>query len=195
MATPSKAFDQLQDLPRRAIAQTFCKGNSMQCLTNPELISWLCDHSIPREPYENRPEQAFFLQFSAPRSREDMHDFLTAYYASVIGATESVVQLVEWIQSEPPGDRIFAIRRQHGDSRFFSDAPSHRFDATESKVAVELAATAAFGSLSTYVYSAPDRSTLYLWEGDIFDFWTDSREVYEFLLVLIQRSGLKQMGN
>jgi hypothetical protein len=72
------------------------------------------------------------------------------------------------------------------------DSPGHIFIPSENEIGVALFALSASFAWSSYVYSPHHRSTLYNWEGEVFDFWTDSAEVVSEMKLILKQFDLPE---
>ena len=154
---------------------TFSK-NTMRCVTDDEVSIWLGERAIPEAPYSGQHAPKFYCQFYPPSEHSHIDAFIRIYYARIISAQESLVHITDWaLYQDSEMMAIAGIRVLNDESRCLIDASGHRLSAEESEKGVSLLGlTTAFGWTS-YLYSSLNNSILYNWEGDIFDFWTDSK--------------------
>jgi hypothetical protein len=147
----------------------------MQCLTDKEVTHWLHDHSIPEDPYNVRSTHAGYIQFYPPKERESLDSFVRNYHSLMILDSSAMVHITDWsTYDEADMHKIMRMRSMYNENRWLIDAPGHLMTNDECEVSVTLfSLTACFG-WSSYLYCSNHRSTLLNWEGDIFDFWTDS---------------------
>ena len=69
---------------------------------------------------------------------------------------------------------IAEIRESRSERRSLIEAPGHELTPEEIELGVSLFSLSASFDWTAYLYSPLNRSTLYNWEGELFDFWTDS---------------------
>lgn len=160
----------------------------MNCVTESEIDEWLRERSIPKDPYRGDSEPAFYLQFHAPATHRRMDALVRHYYDQMIPESESLVHMTDWggyEQSEMVA--IAGIRSSCGEGRMLIDAPGHILTSGEKDMGISLFSLSASFAWSSYLYSPQHRSTLYNWEGELFDFWTNSEQAMsEMKLVLKQ---------
>jgi hypothetical protein len=87
---------------------------------------------------------------------------------------------------------ILGIRLAQGDARKLIEAPGHCLGSDESEPGIALFSLSASYAWSSYLYSPIHRSTLYNWEGEIFDYWTDSIEALEEMKLLLTQFDLEE---
>ena len=72
------------------------------------------------------------------------------------------------------------------------DSPGHIITPSEKKIGISLFALSASFAWSSYIYSPHHRSTLYNWEGEVFDYWTDSAEVVSEVKLILEQFDLSE---
>lgn len=151
----------------------------MQCLTDSEVSAWLARHEIPENPYKNRPTQAYYLQFRAPDQHRETDALARCYSEWIISESVRLVHIVDW-SHYTPSDMIAVagIRSSHTENRSLIEAPGHLIEPEEAEVGVSLFALSASFEWTAYLCTSQDRTTLLNWEGELFDFWTDSQEAF-----------------
>lgn len=70
------------------------------------------------------------------------------------------------------------------------EAPSHEIGTYEAELGISLFSLSSSFEWSAYLYSSVHRSTLYNWEGALFDFYTNSQETLELMRQIVQKFGL-----
>lgn len=119
--------------------------------------------------------------------------FTRHYYEQIIPASHTTVRMTDWSQYQPSEMiAILGIRSNANELRKLIEAPGHHLTPEESETGISLFSLSASFGWSSYLYSPTHRSTLYNWEGSIFDFWTDSRAAIENLKSLLKQFGLDQ---
>lgn len=159
-------------------------------MTDTEISNWLRERSIPEDPYHGVTAPSHYLQFYAPSTHRQLDAFVRHYYEHIIPDSESMVHMTDWGLYEPSEMiAIMGIRSSHEEKRFLIDAPGHCLIPAEREVGVSLYSLSASFAWSSYLYCPTQRSTLYQWEGEIFDFWTDSMAVIDELKLSLKHFG------
>jgi hypothetical protein len=168
----------------------------MICLTESEVENWLQDRSIPHAPYHSESAPTYYTQFYAPEGHRALDKFTRDYYAQIIGEGDTLVHVTYWsLYTESDMISIKALRNYETEEpRSLVDAPGHTICFADMDFGVSLFGLAGTFEWSAYVYSERNNSILYNWEGEIFDFWTDCKEVHEKLEAILLRFGLSQTG-
>jgi hypothetical protein len=89
---------------------------------------------------------------------------------------------------------IDLVRTTHGERRPLIDAAGHLFPTDEKDDLVGLFSLTVAYYWSAYLYFPSSKTTLFNWEGEIFDFWTDDPNCYAKLLELQKSFHLKKTG-
>ncbi|WP_018970408.1 hypothetical protein [Rubritalea marina] len=160
----------------------------MRCVTESEITEWLRERSIPKDPYHGDAAPRHYLQFYAPSTYQQQDALARHYYERIIPDSDSLIHMTDWsLYQQSEMIAIAGIRSSRGEDRMLIDSPGHTLMPSEKEIGISLFALSASFAWSSYVYSSLYRSTLYNWEGEIFDFWTDSAEtVSEVKLILKQ---------
>lgn len=70
------------------------------------------------------------------------------------------------------------------------EAPSHEIGSEEAEVGISLFSLSSSFEWSAYLYAPVHGSTLYNWEGELFDFYTNSQETLERMRQIVEKFGL-----
>lgn len=165
----------------------------MRCITDSEITDWLRERSIPKDPYRGDATPRFYLQFYAPTNHRRIDAFVRHYFERVLPAADSLIHLTDrglYQQSEMIA--ISGIRASRGEHRMLIDSPGHFLTSSEREIGVSLFSLSASFAWSSYIYSQHHRSTLYNWEGEIFDFWTDREEVVSEIKLILEQFDLPE---
>jgi hypothetical protein len=159
----------------------------MECMTESEMDEWLLVRSLPKDPYHQKIGPDYYVQFLAPSNDPRLGTFIRHYFASFVCEAESLIQMTDWSLYQP-GEMIAidAIRSSQGESRLLIDAPGHHLAAEEFELGIELFSLSASFGWSSCLYAPATRSVLFNWEGEIFDFWTESEAK------LLEMEGIKK---
>ena len=145
----------------------------MKCLTENEISQWLDQYGIVGDPYA-KSHSACYLQFYAPQKHQAIDGFIRRCFDLVFCSTDTLLHITDWgLYTPSEMIPVMGIRSLHSEERLLIEAPGHLFDSAEAEAAISLMALTASFAWSSYLYCPTNRSTLYNWEGDIFDFWTD----------------------
>ena len=160
----------------------------MKCITESQIDDWLHQRSIRKDPYHGDASPAFYLQFYAPTNHRRIDAFVRHYYDRVVPEADSLIRMTDWgLYQQSEMIAIVGIRSSRAEDRMLIDAPGHILPAGEKEIGISLFSLSASFAWSSYLYSPLDHSTLFNWEGEIFDFWTDSEQaVSEMKLMLNQ---------
>ena len=160
----------------------------MKCITESQIDDWLHQRSIRKDPYHGDASPAFYLQFYAPTNHRRIDAFVRHYYDRVVPEADSLIRMTDWgLYQQSEMIAIVGIRSSRAEDRMLIDAPGHILPAGEKEIGISLFSLSASFAWSSYLYSPRDHSTLFNWEGEIFDFWTDSEQaVSEMKLMLNQ---------
>jgi hypothetical protein len=160
----------------------------MKCVTDSEIDDWLRQRSIPKDPYHRDSSPAFYLQFYAPKNHRRIDAFARHYYERIVPEADSLIHMTDWgLYQQSEMIAIVGIRSSRDEDRMLIDAPGHILPTGEKEIGISLFSLSVSFAWSSYLYSARDHSTLFNWEGEIFDFWTDSEHVVtEMKLILNQ---------
>jgi hypothetical protein len=151
----------------------------MKCLTDREVSEWLGEHGIPERPYKSREAAVHYLQFHAPGSYPRLEALMQSIHCRLTSGTGWLIQIEDWAHYTPSQMiAVQGIRALAGENRLLIDSPGHLIEADEADTAISLSSLCAAFGWSAYTYSPLARTTLYNWEGEIFDFWTDRAELY-----------------
>ena len=146
----------------------------MRCLTNQEVTEWLRKHSIPEDPYSGVSSPRYYLQFYPPLAHGFIDAFVRTYHLLMMPDSEAMVHMTDWSTYEPSEMlAIMGIRSMSEENRWLIHAPGHLLTPEESETSVALFSLSASFAWSSYLYCPKYNSTLFNWEGEIFDFWTD----------------------
>ncbi len=158
----------------------------MHCVTDIEVEEWLYEREIPKDPYHHDSSPELYMQFHAPANHRRLDAFTRHYYERIIPESDSLVHMTDWGHyQESEMIAVLGIRSTHGDNRMLIDAPGHTLTWGQREIGISLFSLTASFAWTSYLYSAQNRSTLFNWEGEIFDFWTDDEEaIGEMKLVL-----------
>lgn len=165
----------------------------MQCVTDSEIDKWLRERSIPRDPYCGNFSPALYLQFHAPTIRSVADAFISHYYERIVRDSDSLVEMTDWGLYQPSEMvAVMGIRSSRDENRMLADAPGHLITSEQQEVGISLFSLSASFSWSSYLYSARNHSTLFNWEGEIFDFWTESEEVITEMTLILNQFNLTE---
>ena len=160
----------------------------MKCITESQIDDWLQQRSIHKDPYHCDASPAFYLQFYAPTNHRSVDAFVRHYYDLIVPEVDSLIHMTDWgLYQQSEMIAIVGIRSSRGEDRMLIDAPGHILPSGEKEIGVSLFSLSTSFAWSSYLYSPRNHSTLFNWEGEIFDFWSDSEQaVSEMRLILNQ---------
>ena len=165
----------------------------MKCVTENEIQTWLESRSIPKQRYQSSSAPEFYLQFYAPQNHTKLDAFIREYYRLIVLNCDSLVQITDWsLYQQSEMIAVDGIRSSHGEDRTLIDAPGHSLGPNEAEIGISLFSLSASYGWSSYLYASLNHSTLYNWEGDIFDFWTDSEEMLQEMNLILKQFELSE---
>lgn len=165
----------------------------MQCITESQIDEWLDQRSIQKDPYHGNASPQFYIQFYPPTTHGSIDAFVRYYYELIETETDSLIHMTDWStykQSEMIA--ISGIRSGCGEDRMLINAPGHIVHPGEKEIGIALFSLSASFGWSSYLYSPQDHSTLFNWEGEIFDFWTNSVQSMSLMRVILHHFNLTE---
>lgn len=103
--------------------------------------------------------------------------------------------ITDWPLYKPYEMKIIDFARSaHGEKRPLTDAAGHIFSLDEKHDLIALFSLTVAYDWKAYLYFPSSKTTLYNWEGEIFDFWTDDKSRYNKLLELQKAFYLNNTG-
>lgn len=168
----------------------------MQCLTDNEVSQWLRERKIPEAPYHQGSSPGYHLQFHVPKSHRAKDTFIRNYFSLLICNSETLVHITDWgLYTESEMIPVLGIRALHSESRNLIDAPGHSLESDETEAGIALMTLTASFAWSSYLYCPRNHATLYNWEGDILDFWTDNFAQISIMKTLLSDFELNETSN
>ena len=165
----------------------------MRCLTDKEVSEWLAEHSIPEDPYRGESAPVHYLQFYPPSAYRRLDAFVRNFHLLIIPDSEAMVHMTDWGLYQPSEMiAIMGIRSSSEENRLLIHAPGHLLNSEEAETGISLFSLSASFAWSSYLYCPKQRSTLYNWEGDIFDFWTDCATMMDQMKLLLKQFELAE---
>jgi hypothetical protein len=165
----------------------------MRCLTNHEVSGWLEARAISQDPYHNDESPIHYVQFHAPTLYLDLDAFTRHYFKRIIPGSESLVHITDWgLYQSSEMIAISGIRCSFDEKRNLIDAPGHQLDQKETELGISLFSLSASFAWKAYLYSTNEKTTLYNWEGALFDFWTDSDSALAEMRAILKEFNLKE---
>jgi hypothetical protein len=147
----------------------------MQGLTPGQITAWLSSHGQIEDPYLSDRQPLFRVQCYAPRAYQATECFVEVICDQLMNEGELLVHITDAFPSKPCRDLMTtALRREFGEERSIEDAPGFLAQRSEMWHAVALFSLCCCFEWKGYVYGIQNQMTLYNWEGEILDFWTDS---------------------
>lgn len=161
----------------------------MRCLAQKEIAGWLTDQRVTPSPYGNGTSLTHFLQFKLPSRPLTNSSFIRQFLKLTDG--EILVHVTDWPTYEPAEMVVVdALRHNWNERRKLIDAPGHLFPAEESELAIALFGHCGNYEWNAYLYLPNDSATLYNWEGELYDFWSNDDTMHSDLERLATEFGL-----
>lgn len=161
----------------------------MKCLTKEEITQWLSDQKVTPTPYNNVKPPARYLQFKLPPRPLANASFIRQFLQLITG--EILVHVTDWPTYEPAEMAVVdALRHKWNESRNLIDAPGHLIPSNEPELVIALFGHTGNFEWNAYLYLPKDLATLYNWEGELYDFWSNDGDVHLALRKLADDFGL-----
>ena len=165
----------------------------MRCVTDSQIFDWLSERSISIDPYHGAVTPRYYLQFYAPARHSELDALARHYYGRIIPDLDSLVHLTDWsAYQESEMITMKGIRSGRGEERPIIEAPGHILPPGDSETGVALFGLSVAFGWSAYLYSSMDRSSLYNWEGEILDFWTESKLAFNEMKLILKKFNLSE---
>jgi hypothetical protein len=165
----------------------------MKCLTPNEVSVWLRQSGQIENPRDSSEEYAFHFTFKAPLNYnyQALECFWNCIITEVAVADELLIMTTDAEPSVPSQDFILeAVRRTANEKRLLFEAPGYSVSYDEREKAVALLSLMSGFGWKCYLYPSQGRTVFYNWEGELFDFWTDSESKKNITLQIIKNFGL-----
>ena len=166
----------------------------MQGLTPPQIAAWLTSHGQIEDPHLGDHAPPYLVTCYAPNTYMAMECFLRCVLRQLMAGCDCVFQVTDPYPSEECRDFAFyALRCEAGEKRSLEEAPGFFIPPAERERAIALFAGTAMFKWKAYLYADRQQMTLYNWEGDIFDFWSDSADKCDEFRRLMKGFELKEV--
>ncbi len=166
----------------------------MQLLTVAEQSRWLADRQLPADPYAAGGDVfQFYLQFYPPENFRGVESFIKGFLEYAGRGSDLMVTVMDTVNPDPYELRLFdRLRTLNEERRRLLDTPVHLFEPTEDDDVIAMFTLTVAFQWQAYLHVPKTRTVLYNWEGDIFDFWTADRLVFESVSRMLDTFELKQ---
>lgn len=163
----------------------------MQCLTEPEIATWLADNCVTAKPYDQVDSPVHYLQFKCPMRSLGIASFVRQFLIPAAG--EVLVHITDWPTYQQSEMLVInAIRRNSNESRGLIDVPGHLIPECERELAIAVFSHATMFEWNAYMYLPNDIGTIYIWEGELFDFWSNDSATYHRVARLVDDFALRR---
>jgi len=163
----------------------------MICLDDKEQSELLLAWEVPEDPYHRPLRPRYYTQFYAPKDFKKQQQFTKSFLELFAPDQSFLVAFTDWSQYESHEmDLIQAIRLSNGEKRSLIQSSGHLFSAKECAMATACFSLAIGYNWSSYLYIPKNKSTLFNWEGEIMDFWSDSKSALVGMHKLLRAYGL-----
>ncbi len=179
--------------PGEAGCLTFDVLLKMQCVTEGEIEKWLLNRTIPSDPYHSDVSPEFYLQFYAPVRHRQLDAFTRHFYDGIIPESDTLIHMTDWgLYQQSEMIAIVGIRSSRGEYRHLIEAPGHIIPSGSPELGISLFSLTASFAWSSYLYLSQGHTTLYNWQGEIFDFWTDNEQAVSEIRLILKQFDLKE---
>lgn len=167
----------------------------MQCITDKEVEEWLRARDLPKDTFFDGASARFHLRFYTPVGHRRVDAFVRHYLEQVVPPSELLIHVTDWsLYEQSEMIAISGIRSNAGEIRGLVEAPGHVLNSAEKELCVAIFSLAVSFSWSSNLYSGESRSILFNWEGDVFDFWSDSEASVRKMKELLDRFELAELA-
>ena len=152
----------------------------------------LREWGTPEDPYYGPVSPSYYIQFYPPQQFRALQSFVSAYFEIIGSEQPCLVVFTDWaLYEQHEMELIVAARLASGDARPLIESSGHFLNANEKNMGTAYFSLATAYGWSSYLYLPGSKTTLFNWEGDIFDFWTDSEKTLEEMRNLVTTYELK----
>ena len=143
---------------------------------------------VPEDPYRSRGGSGHYLQFCAPPEHRRTEAFIRMFCHEIVPDSQLLIHITDWVFYTPSEMLVMdALRGSHNEGRRLIDAPGHLVDRSESDLGIAIFSLSTSFAWKSYLYSPHLRTTLYNWDGEVFDFWTSGIQEYRTMQSLLSR--------
>ena len=168
----------------------------MHCVSGSQVSDWLSERSIPMDPYHGSVAPRYYLQFYAPARHAQLDALARHYYGRIIPNSDSLVHMTDWsAYQESEMIAMKGIRFERGEERPVIEAPGHILPPAENETGIALFGLSAAFGWSAYLYSPMDHSIFFNWEGEILDFWTESKSALAEMKLILKEFNLAETSS
>ena len=173
----------------------------MPCLTEKGLNKWLSSrgHAIS-ESDPNWPRAEPVMQFYAPKTYQGTQCLVDTVLREVFEEGETLI-VIDYAEPFDDCDQVIMeamAKFLEGRHYNYFELPPNHFPSFKFKKSEWSRAVALFTLLSTFgwncfLYGSNNQLTLFNWEGEIYDFWTDSEVKRKNMNRIIRTFALKRI--
>jgi hypothetical protein len=160
----------------------------MQTLGDTEIKTWLRDRGLTAIlDHSSESSNQLYLQFRAPVAHRHTEAFIRCLLEMTMPCANALIHISDWPLYQPSEMlTIQALRATCGENRRLIDSPWHVIPSTEAELGISLFSLTVSYQWNAWLYLQNGATTLYNWEGELFDFWTTDRETYTKLANLVR---------
>jgi len=152
----------------------------MKVLTPEECPKWLKDAGISHDPYRGVGEASHHYMTGGLTDARRSIAFARNLIRAVEPKGDHLLEITDWsTYQEDEMAVVQSVRASFGETRWLIKSPGHVFLSSDLDLCVGLfALTIAYG-WSSFIYTSKPRLTIFNWEGDMFEFWSDEKKTIE----------------
>jgi hypothetical protein len=149
----------------------------MKALTPAECPNWLRSAGIHHDPSRGLGASAHHGITGGLTDPRRSIAFARNLLQAVRPSSDLMLEITDWSSyQEDEMAVVRSLRASFGETRWLIKSPGHVFAVSELNLCVGLfALTIAYG-WSAYIHIPSPRLTIYNWEGDVFEFWSDEKK-------------------
>jgi hypothetical protein len=152
----------------------------MKTLTPEQCPRWLKDAGFNHDPFRGSGEASYhFMTGGLTDSRRSIA-FARNLLQAIQPNSDHLLEITDWsLYQKDEMAVVQSLRASFGETRWLIKSPGHVFPPSDLDLGVGLfALTIAYG-WSSYIYIPTPRLTIFNWEGDMFEFWSDEKKSIE----------------
>ena len=160
----------------------------MQTLADTEMRTWLRNRGLTAIlNHSSESSNQMYLQFCTPVAHRHTEAFIRRLLEMTTACHDAIIHISDWPLYQPSEMlTIQALRETCGENRRLIDSPWHVIPSTEAELGISIFSLTVSYQWNAWFYLQNGATTLYNWEGELFDFWTTDGETYAQLENLVR---------
>lgn len=165
----------------------------MKWLDKRGATQWKITHEQFVDPYRDGCNAKIWIQFEAPAEYTTLECIVKCFLAEVLCESEEfLVDFVDWSPSQTCRDLLIeALRLKSCGIGQLQNSPACLCTSAEMDWVMALFVLSSCFEWKAYLYGSHGNTGLYNWEGEIWDFWTDSDAHWNKMNTILESFGLR----